>query len=237
MRSESVLGLCTGSRALLLKQQYLNFFRCTLRFWKPKISCWKTTELHWKAAFQMFFHNVFSEYAWTPGIRRNPVGRSVWIGAGQLCLAWSAVPIPRCQHWGATELWPCFSAGWLLSDENFACWKFLWSTPCIEARGGGSAQISTVTVKVWLTVHMHTKASGPWPSLKSRWQGKATVRQGTSCWRQLQRGEETLWSRSLLLEESSLGTELLTSLVKVHCLGSWSFILLTALCSQRENLS
>lgn len=181
--------------------------------------------LHWKAAFQMFSHNVFSQCAWTPAIGRNCVGCSVWSGAAQLCSARSAVLIlPRCQHWAATLWWPRLSAGWLLSAD-FVCWKFSW-------RGGAWAQISTVAVKMWLNIHVQIKAPGPWPPLKWCWQGKATVWQGTSCCRQLQRGRETPCSRSLLSEERSLEKEFLISLVKVHCLGSWSFILLTALCSQ-----
>lgn len=202
------------------------------RFWKTKMSGWKTAALHRKAAFQ-----VFSCNAQTPALRRSGVGCSVWNGAGQLCPARSAGLMPGCQPWAATVLWPGVSAGWLLSAENFVCWKLLWSTPCVKSRGGGWAQISTVAVKMWLTIHLHIQASGLWPRLGSCWQGRATVWQGTSCWGQLQRGEETLPSRSLLSEEKSLEKELFSSLVNVSCLSSWSFILLTALCSHNKKTS
>lgn len=98
---------------------------------------------------------------------------------------------------------------------------------------GVGAQMSIVTVKMWLTVHMHIKPSGPWPSLKECWQGRATGWQSTSCWRQLQRGEAALQPRSLLSKGRSLDKELLTSLVLLYYLRPWCFILLTAFCRHK----
>lgn len=126
----------------------------------------------------------------------------------------------QCWSQGTSTVEPqCYGQVSVLADcsllRTLSGGNFLWSTPCTKTSGSGWAQISPVAAKMWLTIHMHIKASGPWPSLKSCWQGKTTVQQGTSCWRQLQRGEETLWSRSLLLEERSLEKELLTCLVKV----------------------
>lgn len=153
----------------------------------------------------------------------RPTQRSV------VCCASAEVPaLGRCRCCGwVPMLAGCpplgtFSAG----TSHEAC-------PASKSEVVVRPQISIVTMKMWLPVHMHIKPSGPQPSLKWCWWGRATVWQSTSCWRQLQRGEEALRSRSLLLEEWNLDKELLTNLVELYWLSPWSFILLTALCRHK----
>lgn len=143
------------------------------------------------------------------------MGCSTW--NGQLSAAWSAVLVSAEVPALGSRL--CY--GWVLTLAGCSpLGTFSAGTSC-EAHSASKsevvvrAQISIDTVKMWLTIHMHITPSGPWPSLERCWQGKATVWQSTSCWRQLQRGEEALRSRSLLLEERILDKKLLTSLAKL----------------------
>lgn len=127
-RSESVLGRCTCSHALL-KQQYLNF---SLNALSEKIfDTWnillKDNRTALKRSFSQAFFCSMHE---------------------QISVLWSAVLVPRCQRWRVTSAM-VGSWCWLIALHwDFLCWKVLWNTPCTKSEVVERAAVSIVTVKM-----------------------------------------------------------------------------------------